>query len=191
MTLRGTGKRPAQRLHWSLPMMLQAASSSSNHPPFIPTLPAGPAPPARSAPDSVAAVSHAVGLQLEAGDVRVDSIASLLNLSSRTLQRRLAEQGTTFQEVVDRVRATRAKYYLVSEGLSIREIARRLGFSGAPTFHRAFKKWTGSTPERFRSRQGEGTRVPESVDTDREESVRSDSPTSLTPRLFDPELLHT
>jgi AraC-like DNA-binding protein len=171
--------------------MLQAASSSSNHPPYVPTLPAGPAPPAQPAPDSVAAVSHAVGLQLETGDVRVDSIASLLNLSSRTLQRRLAEQGTTFQEVVDRVRATRAKYYLVSEGLSIREIARRLGFSGAPTFHRAFKKWTGSTPERFRSRYSEGAQIPAHVGDDREGSVRSDSPAGLSPRLFDPELLHT
>jgi AraC-like DNA-binding protein len=144
-----------------------------------------------SAPDSVTAVSQAVGIQLEAGDVRVDRIASLLNLSSRTLQRRLAEQGTTFQEVVDRVRATRAKYYLVSEGLSIREIARRLGFSGAPTFHRAFKKWTGSTPERFRSKHsGRDERATRSLqEVPGEQSV--DRAAGLSPRLFDSKLLHT
>lgn len=175
-------------------MMLHAASSRSSHAPFVPTLPAGPAPPAAPAPDSVTAVSHAIGLQLEGGDVRVDRIATLLNLSSRTLQRRLAEQGTTFQEIVDRVRATRAKYYLVQEGLSIREIARRLGFSGAPTFHRAFKKWTGSTPERFRARHGhaiDGAETPPGPPKTALESVRADDAASLSPGLFDSKLLHT
>lgn len=168
-------------------MMLYAASSS-NRPPFVPTLPAGPAPPAASAPDSVTAVSQAVATQLEDGDVRVDRIAALLSLSSRTLQRRLAEQGTTFQEVVDRVRATRAKFYLVDEGLTIREIARRLGFSGAPTFHRAFKKWTGNTPERFRAQHGK--RDGDDVKLN-DGSAGAGGSADLPPRLFDPKLLHT
>ena len=96
-------------------------------------------------------MSDAITRHLELGDVRVERVAQCMGLSRRTLQRRLTENGTTFRQIVERARREQAAHYLLMNELPIREISRLLGFSCAPTFHRAFKKWTGSTPERFRA----------------------------------------
>lgn len=73
-------------------------------------------------------------------------MAERLNMSARTLRRRLAEHGTSYQIVVDRVRRRIAEDYLRSTSLPIQEIAELLGYTEATNFRRAFLKWTGESP---------------------------------------------
>ena len=76
-------------------------------------------------------------------------VAKCLNLSSRSLRRKLQEEGTSFSRVVDDVSAAIAKHQLTFARTSIQEIAYNLGFSQPSSFHRAFKRWTGMTPAQF------------------------------------------
>jgi len=71
-------------------------------------------------------------------------------MSSRTLQRRLEREDTTFTEVLDGVREELARSLLPDHALSLAEIAYRIGFSDLATFSRAFKRWTGKPPGQFR-----------------------------------------
>jgi AraC-like DNA-binding protein len=80
----------------------------------------------------------------------LDIVARELAMSSRTLQRRLDEEGTTFLEVLDGVREARARQELRQRDTPLVEIAERLGFSDLATFSRAFKRWTGEPPGLFR-----------------------------------------
>lgn len=73
------------------------------------------------------------------------SVARRLGLSSRTLSRKLEEQGTNFRALLDAVRKDIALRELAAGALPLIEIAERLGFGNAPSFHRAFKRWTGTT----------------------------------------------
>ncbi len=78
--------------------------------------------------------------------------AAHLHLGERTLRRRLAEEGTTFQAILDEVRCHVATDYLLSTHLSTQEIAELLGFSEATNFRRAFLRWTHRSPTSFRRR---------------------------------------
>jgi AraC-like DNA-binding protein len=80
----------------------------------------------------------------------MDALASALHMSSRTLQRRLEQEGTRFSEVVDGVREKVARVLIKDESLTLSEIAYRLGFADLATFSRAFKRWTGRPPGGFR-----------------------------------------
>jgi AraC-like DNA-binding protein len=82
----------------------------------------------------------------------VATVAAALALSPRTLQRRLAEDGTGFRRLVRELREDRAREHLSASGLSLSEIAYVLGFADASSFHRAFKRWTGETPRAYRRR---------------------------------------
>jgi AraC-like DNA-binding protein len=84
-----------------------------------------------------------------AGDA--SAVAKRLRLSVRTLQRRLAEEQTSVRVLADEVRRARA-LPLLESGHSIAEIAYVLGYSEASVFHRAFRRWTGTTPETYRAR---------------------------------------
>jgi AraC-like DNA-binding protein len=81
----------------------------------------------------------------------LNEVASALALTPQTLRRRLIEQGRGFQQIKDEVRRDTAIDYLVQTGLPLVEIASRVGFSDASTFHRAFKHWTGVAPGEYRS----------------------------------------
>jgi AraC-like DNA-binding protein len=85
------------------------------------------------------------------GALQLRAVARKLGLSARTLQRRLNEEGSSFDELVRETRSTRAKNYLRRNELAICEIAYLLGFSQPSAFHRAFHRWTGMTPRTFRS----------------------------------------
>ena len=80
------------------------------------------------------------------------AIARELRMSPRTLKRKLAEHGTTFSAIRDDMRRQRALLLLDNRGLSVGEIAARLGYSELPNFTRAFRKWTGVTPIAYRER---------------------------------------
>ncbi|MFT7111189.1 MAG: AraC-like DNA-binding protein [Psychrobacter glaciei] len=88
-------------------------------------------------------------LELEMPDFK--SVAFQLNTTTQTPLRRLKDEDTSFQSIKDQVRRDLAIYYLSDNALSINEISLRVGFTEPSTFHRVFKKWTGITPEDYRS----------------------------------------
>lgn len=89
------------------------------------------------------------------GDTRMEVVARHLGITPRTLQRRLAEAETSYQEMLDEARKVAAIEYISSSTLSISEIAYLLGYSDSAAFSRAFKRWTGMTPQVFRGQRDE------------------------------------
>lgn len=88
---------------------------------------------------------------LPSGTASIDAVARRLAMSSRTLQRRLGSEGTTFKDVMRRTRESLARHYLGETGLTSSEIAYLLGYEEPTSFFRAFHDWTGTTPERLRT----------------------------------------
>jgi AraC-like DNA-binding protein len=84
-------------------------------------------------------------------ELSIDVVAKVLGTSERTLQRRLGEEGTSFRDLVDEVRRARAMA-LLEEGASFAELSFVLGYGEKTAFYRAFRRWTGTTPENWRSR---------------------------------------
>jgi AraC-like DNA-binding protein len=80
-------------------------------------------------------------------------VARRLGMSSRTLSRKLAQEGTSFAEILDQLRAALAKRYLHDETLPVSEIAWLLGYREVSSLTHAFKRWTGTTPRHFRRGQ--------------------------------------
>ncbi|MFO0723818.1 MAG: AraC family transcriptional regulator [Myxococcota bacterium] len=90
-------------------------------------------------------------LQAPGGGYRtLEEIALALHVSARTLKRQLAAEGTTFSDVLDGIRKTKALELLGSSEDSVDAIAAALGYSDTANFTRAFKRWTGSTPAAYR-----------------------------------------
>ncbi len=79
-----------------------------------------------------------------------DAVAASLHMSGRVLRRRLQEEGCSFRQIVQQVREELARQYLTKADLTVEEVSTLLGYSEAPAFSRAFKSWTGFSPERFR-----------------------------------------
>ena len=85
-----------------------------------------------------------------AGTPRQDSIARELNLSLRSLQRKLNNEGTGFKDLLENTRRELAMHYIRETHRPLGEIAYLLGFSEPSNFTRAFKRWTNVTPQDFR-----------------------------------------
>lgn len=96
-------------------------------------------------------VKSAIRQKLTDGITRKDMVAELLDMNTRTLQRKLAAEGLSYQTLLDDVRQEMAEEYLKSPALSLQEIATRIGFTEARSFHRSFKSWTGLTPGDYRA----------------------------------------
>ena len=96
-------------------------------------------------------VQRALASRVAGGDTRIESVGRVFGMSARTLQRRLADEGLSFQKLLDDARKVAAGRYLDESTLAIGEIAYLLGYSEAAAFHRAFKRWYRATPEAFRS----------------------------------------
>jgi AraC-like DNA-binding protein len=71
-------------------------------------------------------------------------------MSSRTLSRKLRDEGVTYAEILDKLRSALAKRYLSDRELPVSEIAWLLGYQEVSSFTHAFKRWTGMTPREFR-----------------------------------------
>lgn len=89
--------------------------------------------------------------QLPAGSSSTEAVARDLMMSSRTLQRRLKDEGTTFQAILDDTREALARHHLSASDLSTGEISFLLGYEDARSFYRAFHAWTGQTPNLARA----------------------------------------
>lgn len=89
---------------------------------------------------------------LAKGTVHFDSIAGKLNMSSKTLERRLADRGTTFSALLEAVRCEIAKHHLSKTDVRLEQIAYLTGYSEPAALVRAFKRWTGMTPMKFRAK---------------------------------------
>jgi len=81
---------------------------------------------------------------------RFDQLAARLHLTGSTLRRRLAEEGQSYQSLIDELRRDIAIDALIHSRLPVSDIAAHLGFADPGSFHRAFKKWTGSPPAGYR-----------------------------------------
>ena len=84
------------------------------------------------------------------GEPRRETVASVLCMSERTLQRRLTEEGTSFIELVDATRRELAQRYLGNGAFTPTEMSFALGFSDPSNFYRACKRWFGHTPNTLR-----------------------------------------
>jgi AraC-like DNA-binding protein len=87
---------------------------------------------------------------LPSGVVKIDAIARKLAVSARTLQRRIEDEGGSFQQILQDTRESLARHYLEKTALPPAEIAFLLGFDEPNSFYRAFRMWTGTTPDRVR-----------------------------------------
>ena len=91
-----------------------------------------------------------IAQRLSEGVPNVSDIAAQLGMSGRSLQRRLAERGFAYQDLVDESRRELAERLLKASDYALAEIAFMTGFSEQSAFTRAFKRWAGQTPRSFR-----------------------------------------
>jgi AraC-like DNA-binding protein len=92
-------------------------------------------------------------------DTSAEKISGRLAISPRTLRRRLAEEGFSFQEAKNLARRNRAKYFLSHTRMPLSEIAFELGYSELSAFSRAFRSWVGETPQNYREHYRQFMRV--------------------------------
>ena len=90
---------------------------------------------------------------LTKGAIQVDAIAHHLNMSSKTLERRLGERGQTFSALLNEIRSGLAKSYLADTDFRLEQVAYLTGYSEPAALVRAFKRWTGQTPIQYRGLQ--------------------------------------
>lgn len=95
-------------------------------------------------------VKRAIYDALPAKVVDFNAVASALNLTPRTIQRHLANEGVTFKKLVDIAKKEYAISEMENTSLSISEVAYRLGYEDMSSIYRAFKRWTGLTPVEYR-----------------------------------------
>jgi len=84
------------------------------------------------------------------GQLKMEQAAESLHITTRTLRRKLIDEGTSFQTLKDDVRRDSAIHFLSQPSVPISEISRQLGFSEPAAFTRAFKQWTGVSPASYR-----------------------------------------
>jgi AraC-like DNA-binding protein len=107
-------------------------------------------------PGLVAEVRRVVREELGKGPSALARIARLLGMSRRTLQRRLEEEETSFQRLVDEAREEIARALVADASVPLSRVARAAGYSDERPFLRAFKRWTGLTPTAYREQRSAG-----------------------------------
>jgi AraC-like DNA-binding protein len=111
----------------------------------------GDAIPARS--DINGLVKRVLRRSLGAGEISIEAVAAELSLHKRTLQRRLQENGTSFADLFDEVRADAAKHYVTAGKLPLTRVALQLGFSDQSAFNHAFRRWFQRSPTELAERR--------------------------------------
>lgn len=118
-------------------------------------IPVPSSPPNYLSDDLANSVEKVLVSYMEASDLSLELAADLCSMSKRTLQRRLAEDDTSYTEVLDRARFRVARRMLEEQGLSVTGVSHRLGYSDVAHFSRAFRRIAGITPRAYR-RQNTG-----------------------------------
>jgi AraC-like DNA-binding protein len=103
-------------------------------------------------PPLVAQIREAIAIELATSGGELARVAKRVAMSTRTLQRRLEEAGTSYQDIVDGVRAGMARALLREKSRSIVDVAFELGYADLKSFYRAFRRWTETTPAEWRAR---------------------------------------
>ncbi len=85
----------------------------------------------------------------------LDTAAKEMGLSSRTLRRKLAEEGTSYKNEVEKIQERFAREYFARGGNSVTELSTSLGFAHTSAFSRAFKRWTGQSPSEYMEKLGQ------------------------------------
>jgi AraC-like DNA-binding protein len=96
-------------------------------------------------------VREALRRRLEYGEPSQEEVAAVLNMSARTLQRRLGESGSTYKRILEETRHGLALTYLSAPENSLSDVTCLLGFSACSSFTRAFRRWTGLSPSAWRA----------------------------------------
>lgn len=107
----------------------------------------------------------------------IEEAARRLNVSERTLRRRLSDEGVSYRGIVDDVRSYLAREYLRETPLCVADVASLLGFDDVANFRRAFRKWNGCAPQYFRARVASqnGTGTPSTDQVERGEQTHTQS----------------
>ncbi len=100
-------------------------------------------------------VAHCLNELLPSGRATVEDVARELAMSKRTLQRRLADEGTNWLEVLSDARENLAKHYLATTEYGATEVSFLLGYEDPNSFFRAFKRWENTSPEVWRVQRRE------------------------------------
>lgn len=95
-------------------------------------------------------VENTISPLLPHGQAKLGAVARKLGMSERTLTRRLDEEGTTFNEILQQLKASLAVRYLRDDGMPISRVAWLLGFGEASSFTHACRRWTGKSPSDLR-----------------------------------------
>lgn len=95
-------------------------------------------------------LEEAIRVLLKTGHPSIDRVAYGLDLSTRTLQRRLREQGLTYSQLIEFVRQREAHRKLRATNESVAQIAIALGYADPSSFSRAFRRWAGRSPSAYR-----------------------------------------
>jgi AraC-like DNA-binding protein len=98
----------------------------------------------------VARVQESIVAHLPSGEVNKHQVSKSLHMSTRTLQRRLQEEGSSFVEILNETRRELALQYIQDDSLPLKEVSYLLGYSNSTTFSKAFKRWTGKKPSEAR-----------------------------------------
>lgn len=104
----------------------------------------------KNSQENIQAIERAIRCAALTGCPSLNDVARTMRVSPRSLQRSLMENGTTFSRIVERYRRQTAFQLLLYEDMSISEIAVRVGYTDTSNFGRAFRKWTGQSPRKWR-----------------------------------------
>jgi AraC-like DNA-binding protein len=100
---------------------------------------------------------RALRIEMIRGGALSDRVAHTLDVHRRTLHRRLRQEGTSFRQVLDEIRYDTARHMLQLTDMPLLQVATSLGYSDITAFTRAFKRWSGASPGRYRD-DNEGAR---------------------------------
>lgn len=98
---------------------------------------------------------------LTGGRPDIQTVAKELNMSNRTLQRRLSDEDTSFNHLLTQARHEQAREYLADPSLDIKEVAFLIGYEDQNSFYRAFRQWEGDTPTHWRTEHSDISSISE------------------------------